>query len=77
MRNMHRNTFHGIVPCLLEPNGEAKEFLEEARKPRTQKQYKELLKDIGTRPDKTAKKLREVTWGKKTVDEILSELSRQ
>ena len=77
MRNMRKKMFHGIVPCFLEPNGKAREFLEVSRKPETQKQYAELLKEMGVKPDQTAKKIREVTWGKKTVDEILSELSRR
>jgi len=71
---MTKKMFCGIIPCVLEPNGKAKEFLEIARKPQTQKQYSELLKEMRVKPDQTAKKIREVTWGKKNVDEILAEL---
>jgi hypothetical protein len=68
-----KKAFHGVVPCILEPNGEAKDFLKAVKDPETKRHYFELLKEMKCRPSETTSKLREVTWGKKSVDEVLSE----
>ncbi len=72
-----KRDFYGVVPCILEPNGEAREFLKAVKNPETKKQYNELLKEMKVRPDETSRKLREVTWDRKTVDEILSESEKR
>jgi len=73
---MIKKPFQAIVPCLLEPNGEAKEFLDIARKPETKKQYHELLKEIGVKPDQTSKKLRERMWEKKNWEDKSTRFAR-
>ena len=63
-----------IVPYLIEPNGKVEKFLKVARNPRVKKDYEELLKDLKADPKNIGKKLREATWSKKTLDEIVEEL---
>ena len=63
-----------IVPVLLEPNGKLEKFSEVARDPKMKKLYEDLLKRHKWHPEEVGKKLREVTWGKKSVDEVAAEL---
>lgn len=63
-----------IVPALLEPNGKFEKFNEAAKDPKVKELYKELLKEHKCNPEELGKKLREITWGKKSVDEIASQL---
>lgn len=69
-----KGKFAVIVPTLIEPNGNVKRFLEVARSPKVQKMYEDLVKRLKCRPEDMGRKIREVTWGKKSVDEILSEV---
>ena len=73
---MKQKTFYGIVPCILEPkpNGVVKKFMHLVNEPETKKQYTNLLREMGVKPDTASIKLREIKWSKKNVDEILEEL---
>lgn len=66
-----------IVPYLIEPNGKVKKFLEVARDPRVKKEYKELVKELGARPETLGKKLRAATWSGKSLDDIVRELEHE
>ncbi len=66
-----------IVPYMFEPNGKVKKFLKLARNPKVKKDYEEMLKELKANPENVSKKLRQVTWGKKTVDEIFEELESE
>ena len=63
-----------IVPTFIEPNGKMEKFLEVARNPRVQKEYEMLLKELRCKPEEFSRKLREVVWKGKSVDEIFEEL---
>jgi len=65
-----------IIPTYIETNGSVKHFLKLAQAPETQKAYQRLLKDLKAKPEEAAKKLREVTWGRKSVDEVMVELEK-
>jgi hypothetical protein len=64
-----------IVPVLLEPNGKVERFLEVARNPKVRKEYNELLKELKCKPSELGRKIRELTWKGKSVDEIYEELA--
>lgn len=66
-----------IVPYMFEPNGKVEKFLKLARSPKVKKDYEEMLKELKANPENVSKKLRQVTWGKKTVDEIFEELESE
>ena len=63
-----------IVPMLLEPNGNVSSFLKLAKNPEVKKEYTKLVKRLNADPKNVSKKLREVTWGRKTLDDIFEEL---
>jgi hypothetical protein len=63
-----------IVPTFIEPNGKMEKFLEVARDPKVQKEYEILLKELECKPEEFSRKLREVVWKGKSVDEIFEEL---
>lgn len=63
-----------IVPMYVEPNGTVGKFLKLARAPETQREYVKLVKKLKTNPKEVGKKLREVTWGGKSADDIFEEL---
>jgi hypothetical protein len=65
-----------IVPTFIEPNGKMEKFLEVARNPKVQKEYEILLKELKCKPEEFSRKLREVVWKGKSVDEIFEELGR-
>ncbi len=73
---MKKHEIKGVImPTLLEPNGKVGRFSKIAEDPKIREAYKEILKNYKTHPEELAKKLREATWGKKSVDEIAAELS--
>ena len=63
-----------IVPYLVEPNGKVKRFLEVARNPKMKREYEELLKELKANPRDIGEKLREATWSKKSLDEIVEDV---
>jgi len=75
MKKIKKPSF--IVPLLIEPNGEVENFLKVARDPKVKREYEQLLKELRADPENVSKKLRQVTWGKKTVDEIFEELESE
>ncbi len=66
-----------IIPYLIEPNGKVKKFLDIARKPDVQREYQELLTELESNPKEFGRKLRNATWSKKSLDDILEELESE
>jgi len=78
MKTKKRLGINGIiVPTFIEPNGKMERFLDVARNPKTQKEYERLLVELKARPETFGRKLREVVWKGKTVDEIVEVLGRE
>lgn len=63
-----------ILPILLEPNGKMENFKKIANDKNTLKEYKKLKEKLKADPDNFGKKLREIVWKGKTLEDIHDEL---
>ena len=63
-----------ILPTYIETNGKVAELMKMMDDPKVRIEYARLVKELQANPETVAQKLREATWEKKSVRDILAEL---